>query len=90
MNSKNKTTTTEKKYEVIAYEDNIVFNFTLPGDDKENQLSKEVTLVWDDTLEKFFETHTKEKPYKIHSFKNEQEKSRLNEKYWGLNNHFFL
>lgn len=77
MTTENKTSQSGEKYEVITYEDEIVFNFTLPEDDKENHLSKEVTLVWDDTLEKFFETHTKEKFYKIHSFKNEREKNRF-------------
>ncbi len=55
----------------------IVFNFTLPEDGKENQLSKEVTLVWDDTLENFLETEAKEKSYAIHSFKNERKKNRF-------------
>jgi len=45
--------TENKKYEVITYEDTIVFNFTLPEDGKENQLSKEVTpdfLIWTHTF----------------------------------------
>ncbi|WP_151900331.1 hypothetical protein [Sulfurimonas hydrogeniphila] len=69
--------TANKKYEVITYEENIVFNFTLPEDGKENQLSKEVILVWDDVLEKFLETFTQEKSYTIHSFKNAREKNRF-------------
>ncbi|QOP43567.1 hypothetical protein FJR45_06210 [Sulfurimonas sediminis] len=69
--------TANEKYEVITYEENIVFNFTLPEDGKENQLSKEVTLVWDDVLEKFLETFTQEKSYTIHLFKHEKEKNRF-------------
>ena len=77
MNPQSNKAQTDEKYKVITYEDNIVFNFTLPEDGKEKQLSKEVTLVWDETLEQFLDTYTNEKSYKVHSFKNEREKNRF-------------
>jgi len=63
-----------EKYEVITYEHTIGFNYTLPGEDEPRMLEKEVTLVWEDTLESFFQAYTKEKPYTINEF--HQERSR--------------
>lgn len=65
------------KYEVITYEDVIVFNYTLPGEESVEQISRDVTLVWEDTIEKFFEAHTPEKPYTIHSFERERDKEKF-------------
>ncbi|QOY54223.1 hypothetical protein HUE87_10110 [Candidatus Sulfurimonas marisnigri] len=65
------------KYEVITYEDVIVFNYSLPGEDVEEQINREVTLVWEDTLEKFFEAYKPEKAYKINSFEKEKEKNKF-------------
>lgn len=65
------------KYEVITFEDNIAFNYTLPDDDKQEQINREVTIVWEETLEKFFETYGAQKPYEIHSFENEKKKNRF-------------
>ncbi len=63
------------KYDVITYEHTMVFNFSVSGEDE--QLTRDVTLVWEDTLEKFFENHGSEKPYTINSFENEEEKTRF-------------
>ena len=63
-----------EKYEVITYKDIVAFNYTLPGEDKQGQISREVTLVWEDTLEKFFEVSKGEKPYKVNSFEKVQAK----------------
>lgn len=65
------------KYEVITYEDIAVFNYSLPGQEEKEQIEREITLVWEDTLEKFFETYTQEKPYKINSFETEKQKNKL-------------
>ena len=64
-------------YEVITYEDVIVFNYTLPEQDSVEQISRDVTLVWEDTIEKFFEAHTPQKPYTIHSFEKEKDKVKF-------------
>ena len=34
-------------------------------------------LVWDDTLENFFEEYNPERPYKINSFEKEKEKNKF-------------
>ena len=64
-------------YEVISYQDIIVFNYTLPGKDTEDQIDREVIFVWEGTLEKFLEESKSLKPYKIDSFKREQDKNRF-------------
>lgn len=65
------------KYEVITYEDVIVFNYSLPGDEKKEQITREVTLVWEDSLEKFIEAYSSDKPYKINTFEKEKEKNKF-------------
>lgn len=62
----------EKAYEVITYEDEVEFKYTLPDDDKEQVMEHELTFIWEDTIEKFIEEHGKDKPYKINSFKLKQ------------------
>lgn len=42
-----------EKYEVITYEDIAVFNYSVPGVEEKEQIEREITLVWEDTLEKF-------------------------------------
>lgn len=66
-----------KEYEVMSYKDNVVFNYTLPEEETTHQIERELTLVWEDTLEKFFEQYNPQMPYKINSFKNEREKNRF-------------
>ena len=66
-----------KQYEVMTYEDSVVFNYSLPGEEAIKQITRELTLVWDDTLEKFFEEYNPEKPYKVNSFEKEKEKNKF-------------
>ena len=61
----------EKVYEVITYDEEVEFKYTLPGEDEERTIECELTLVWDDSLEKFLEEHGDKIPYKINSFKYE-------------------
>lgn len=65
------------KYEVITYEDIAVFNYSLPEKEEKEQVEREVTLVWEDTLEKFFEAYSSEKAHKIHSFETEKKKNKF-------------
>ena len=67
--SQNKNTA----YEVITYTDEVAFNYTLPDDDEQQTIEHELTFIWEDTLEKFFEEHGADKPYKVHTFKRERE-----------------
>ena len=55
MNPSSKDLPMNEIYEVISYPDIIVFNYTLPGKDTEDQIDREVIFVWEDTLEKFLE-----------------------------------
>ena len=66
-----------EKYEVITYEDIAVFNYTVPGAVEKEQIDREITLVWEETLEEFFEAYNLEKPYKIISFEKEKEKNKF-------------
>jgi len=64
-------------FEVITYTETVGFNYTLPNEDEEKTIEHDLTIVWEDTLEKFFEEHGKDKPHKIHSFKREREQKNL-------------
>jgi len=69
--SKSEATPTndEKAYEVITYEEEVEFKYTLPGDEEEHVTERDLTFIWEDTLEKFIEEYGAEKPYKVNSFK---------------------
>jgi len=58
----------KKAFEVITYEDEVAFKYTLPDNDEEQVMEHELTFIWEDTLEKFIEEHGADKPYKINSF----------------------
>jgi len=62
-----------RPYEVITFIDEIGFNYTLPDEDEPRTLEHELTCIWEDTLEKFFEEHGKNKPYKVNTFRRERE-----------------
>jgi len=63
----------QKMYEVISYEEVVEFKYTLPEEEEPKFLERELTFIWEDTVEKFIEEHGSEKPYKVHSFKRERE-----------------
>ena len=77
MNPDSKELPMSEAYKVISYQDIIVFNYTLPGKDTEDQIDREVILVWEGTLEKFLEMSKSQKPYKIDSFRREQDMNRF-------------
>ncbi len=61
--------------EVITYEEVVVFNYTLPDEDELKVIQRELTLVWEDSLDKFFEEKGQDTSYKVHSFKTEASKN---------------
>ena len=63
----------QKTFEVITYDEEVEFKYTLPGEDEERTIGCELTLVWEDSLEKFIEEHGDKIPYKINSFKYENQ-----------------
>lgn len=65
------------KYEVITYTDIVAFNYTLPDEEEAKTIEHELTIVWEDTIEKFIEEHGADKPYRIHTFKREREQKNL-------------
>lgn len=58
----------EKSFEVITYEDEAVFKYTLPDEAEEQTIECELTFIWEDTLEKFLEEHGSDKPYRVKNF----------------------
>jgi len=74
----NATTEEEMKpFEVITYLDAVAFNFTLPDEEEPQTIEHELTFVWEDTLEKFFEEHGTNKPYRVKRFRREREQKFL-------------
>lgn len=61
----------EKKFEVITYEEEVAFNYTLPDEDEPRTIEHEITLIWEESLEKFKEEHGEDRAYKVHSFRLE-------------------
>jgi len=64
-----------KAYEVISYTDMVVFNYTLPDHKEPQSIEQELTFIWEDTIEKFIEEYGNDKPYKVHTFKQEREQN---------------
>ena len=64
-------------FQVITYIDEVSFKYTLPDEEEPRTLEHELTFIWEDTLEKFFEEQGKDKPYRIHKFKREREQAYL-------------
>ena len=60
-------------YEVITYTDMVAFNYTLPDKEEPQTIEHELTIVWEDTLEKFVEEHGADKPCNIRNFRRERE-----------------
>ena len=77
------TNMTNNEYQVITYEETVGFNYTLPNDDEEKTLEHDLKIVWEESLEAFFEKFGKDKPYKIHTFEREREKNNLIEQIEG-------
>ena len=80
----NEETSTNNEFDVIVYTEDVAFKYTLPNEDEERQIEHEITVIWEDTLEKFIEKHGKDKPYKINSFKREREKNFFIEQIEGV------
>jgi tRNA A37 N6-isopentenylltransferase MiaA len=64
----------QKAYTLISYEDVAVFNYTLPGETETQSIERELTFIWEESIEKFIEEHGPDRPYKIHSFHHERAK----------------
>jgi hypothetical protein len=63
----------QKTFEVITYDEEVEFKYTLPGEDEERCIECELTLVWEDSLDKFIEEHGDKIPYKVNTFKYENQ-----------------
>jgi len=63
----------ERKFKVIMYEETVEFKYTLPDDDEEKIIERDIKIVWEDTLDAFLEEHGSEKPYKVYTFRRERE-----------------
>lgn len=61
-------TNNEKVYTAISYEDVVTFNYSLPGEEEPQSMERELTFIWEESIEKFIEEHGENKPYKVHSF----------------------
>lgn len=58
-------------YEVISYEDAVAFSYTLPDAQEPESIERDLTFIWEDSLEKFIEEHGADRPYKVHGFRRE-------------------
>lgn len=72
MSNDNAKLSKEKLFEVITYENDVSFSYT-DDEGKEENIECEITFIWEDTLEKFFEKFGSDKPYDIRSFRFEDQ-----------------
>lgn len=63
----------ENKFEVISYEDEVSFTFTLEDGVTQETIESEITFIWEDTLEKFIEKFGPDKPYNLRTFSLEKQ-----------------
>ncbi len=61
-------------FEVITYDEEVEFKYTLPDEEEERVIEAELTFVWEDTLEKFKEEFGTDKEYKVHTFRQQHHK----------------
>lgn len=66
--------------EVITYEDNIVFNYTLEDKEEQQSIEREVMVIWEESIEKFIEEFGEEREYEVHKFKLPRDKENFIEK----------
>ena len=64
-------------FEVITYTDLVAFNYTLPDKEEQQTIERELTIVWEDTVEKFIQEHGNEREYEVHTFKKLREQEHL-------------
>jgi len=62
------------KSEVITYEEEVAFNYTLPGKSEQETIETQITVVWEGTIDKFKEAHGEEKAFKVHGFTLEKQR----------------
>ena len=84
MKEKELTTEEPKQFQVITYTEEVSFKYTLPDEEEPRAIEHEITIVWEDTLEKFVEEHGADRPYKIHTFKRQREQNALIEQIDGI------
>ena len=61
------------EFEVITYIEEVSFSYTLPGEEEARTIEHKITVIWEESLEKFVEEHGPDKPYKLNTFKRERE-----------------
>ncbi len=59
----------EKLFEVITYDEEVEFKYTLPDEEEQRVIEAELTFVWEDSIEKLKEELGADKEYKVHTFK---------------------
>ena len=74
----------EKAYEVITYEEEVEFNYTLPDEEESRTIERDLTFIWEDSIEKFKEEFGEDRVYKINSFKREREQKKFIDQIEGL------
>jgi len=62
-----------KPFKVISYEEEVEFKYTLPDEEEPRVIEHELTLIWEDSIEKFMEEHGEYRPYTVNSFSQEKQ-----------------
>ena len=63
----------EVLFEVITYEDEVTFNYTLPDEEEQQTIEAELTFIWEESVDAFVEKFGADKPYRVNSFKFENQ-----------------
>ncbi len=70
-------------HNVITYADTVKFNYSLPDEEEQKVIERDVTLLWEESLEKLLEEHGANTEYTVHKFKREREQNLFIERIDG-------
>jgi len=64
------------EFDVVSYQDTVAFNYTNPHTKEKEQIHKELTLIWEDSLEDFLKEHGEDVTYLVKALHSEQAKEK--------------
>ena len=64
------------EFDVVSYQHSVAFDYMNPYTNEKEQLHKELTLIWEDSLESFLQKHGKGIPHIVKALHTEQAKEK--------------
>jgi len=64
------------KFDVVSYKESVAFDFTNPETNEKEQIHKELTLIFEDSIDKFLEEHGKDVEHFVKALHTQQAKEK--------------